>query len=202
MPVNHLKKITLVKRREQAANLYVQGWKQDEIAKQIGVSQMTISNDIRKIQAMWRESAIRDFDMARELELRKLDRIEKEAWAAWERSQQPLQSAHISDESHARKSRRTVKHQNGNPRYLEIVNRCIGQRCALLGLNISPLEPDTDGITITERRDRILTIVASLDECGGPEAHREGHNPQEPGLLCADSERGEVASGTSHALPG
>ncbi len=41
----------------------------------------------------WRESSIRDFEILRELELQKLDRLKREAWAAWEYSQKPSQQS-------------------------------------------------------------------------------------------------------------
>ena len=128
MPVSRVMKIALNQRREKVANLYIQGWTQAAIAEELQISQPTVCTDLRRIQEAWRESMVRDFDLARELELKKLDRIEREAWAAWERSQKPLQSAHIHDESHQRKTRRLVKNQYGDPRFLEIVNRCIAQR--------------------------------------------------------------------------
>jgi predicted transcriptional regulator len=86
----------IAQRRQQVAELYTKGWFQTAIARELSISQPTVCQDLQAIRKQWRESAIRDFDAARELELQKLDRVEREAWAAWERSQQPAQSVVVS----------------------------------------------------------------------------------------------------------
>ena len=133
-------------RRETVADLYTQGWSQMEIARHIGVTQPTVSTDLKAIQKQWRESAIRDFDVLRERELKKLDRLEREAWAAWERSQKPAQSAVINVGGGGQKTQKRVAEQVGDPRYLEQVQKCIAARRALLGLDaptrIAPVSPD------------------------------------------------------------
>ncbi len=113
MPVARSKKLAIVERRKNVADLYIQGWTQTEIAQHLGYTQGTMCADLQWIRKEWRESMVRDFDLAREIELKKLDRIEREAWAAWERSQQPAQSAHINDETSHRKTRRHIRNQYG-----------------------------------------------------------------------------------------
>jgi predicted transcriptional regulator len=134
------------RRRATVADLYIQGWLQAEIAHHVGVTQSTVSTDIKTIQGQWRASAIRDFDILRERELRKLDRLEREAWAAWERSQKPAQEALISTNGSDQKTVKKVAEQTGDPRFLEQVHKCILSRRALLGLDaptrIAPTSPD------------------------------------------------------------
>jgi len=96
MVVTRSKQLAILKRRRTVADLYLQGWTQIAIAEELGVAQPTISDDLKRIRAQWRESGVRDFDEARQLELMKLDRIEREAWSAWERSQKPAQSAVVT----------------------------------------------------------------------------------------------------------
>jgi len=134
------------RRRATVADLYVQGWMQSEIAGQIGVSQPTVSMDIKAIQKQWRESAIRDFDILRERELQKLDRFEREAWEAWNRSQNAVQETLVNINGSEQKSVRKVADQTGDPRFLEQIHKCIASRRALLGLDaptrIAPTSPD------------------------------------------------------------
>src|SRR5712671_208116 len=101
------KKLAILERRKQVADLYLQGWTQIAIAERLGVKQPTICEDLQGIRKQWRESAVRDFDLAREMELLKCDRVEREAWAAWERSQKPAQSAVVTGEGSGRE--RTTK---------------------------------------------------------------------------------------------
>src|SRR5690242_11244148 len=92
------KDLAILQRRKQVAELYLQGWSQPAIAHQLDVSQPTICADLKAIRQDWRDSAIRDFDALRDLELQKLDLIEREAWEAWKRSQKPAQSAVVTGE--------------------------------------------------------------------------------------------------------
>jgi len=99
------------------------------------VSQPTICTDLQAIQRQWRDSALRDFDLLRERELKKLDRIEREAWDAWQRSQKPAQSAVFNVDGKGQKTQKWVVEQSGDPRFLEQVHKCITSRRALLGLD-------------------------------------------------------------------
>ena len=136
----------ITRRREQVADSYIQGKTQAEIARDLGVSQPTVSTDLKAIQTQWRASAIRDFDLLRERELQKLDRLEREAWAAWERSQKASQQTVVSTTGDEQRTQDTVKEQYGDPRFLETVHKCIASRRALLGLDaptrIAPTSPD------------------------------------------------------------
>ena len=51
--------------------------------------QATVCGDLKRVREAWRESSVRDFDELRSIELLKIERVEREAWAGWERSQQP-----------------------------------------------------------------------------------------------------------------
>jgi hypothetical protein len=117
------------------ADLYLQRFTQVAIAERLGISQATVCDDLKKIEAEWRNSAIRDFDKSRELELRTFDWLQRESGEAWERSKKPAQSAVIHGDGAAAPTRKTLKNQNGDPRFLEQIQRCIAGRCALLGLN-------------------------------------------------------------------
>lgn len=68
------------------------------------------------------------------MELAKLDRIEREAWAAWEWSPKPQQSAVILDDGAQQPTRKMLKNQNGDPRSLELAMKCVAARRAILGL--------------------------------------------------------------------
>src|SRR5262245_1225417 len=202
MPVTPAKKLEIIERRRQVADLYLQGWTQMEIDAHLKVDQTTVSEDLKQVRAQWRESAVRDFDEARDVELKKIDRVEREAWAAWERSQKPAQSATTNDETNQRRTRRHVRNQYGDPRFLEVVNRCIAARCALLGLAKSPVETDGDGFTFNERRDRIVAVIASLRDRSRVATTGAGSGGDESRLLCADSVGRTVDAGAAPDVPG
>jgi hypothetical protein len=153
------------------ADLLLQSWTQEAIAQELGTSQAQIAADLKKIRDAWRESSIRDFDAARDLELERLARIEREAWAAWQRSQQPSQWATVDGEAGSQRAKRTVKHQYGDPRFLDIALRCNDARRKLLGIDapvkVAPTTPDGQPLTVEERR---IHIHAILTEHFGVEA--------------------------------
>lgn len=135
MAVTRARKTEIAQRRKNVAELYVQGWTQVTISEKVQIAQSPVCEDLKWVQREWRESRLRDFDSARELEIQKLDRLEREAWAAWERSQKPSQSAEFRDEATNTPSKKKVKNQNGGPRFLVVVDQCIASRRALLGLS-------------------------------------------------------------------
>ena len=204
MPVKRSKTLAILERRQQVADLYLQGWTQTAIAEHLHVAQPTVCDDLQKIRKEWRESAIRDFDETRAIELLKIDRVEREAWAAWQRSQQPAQSAVVTGEGTSKQTRRSLKHQIGDPRFLDQVSKCISQRRALLGLDAPPIEPERDpdaGLSVDLRRDRVLTIVAALSERARVTDVGTGPRTLESGDVCGDDECGEVADGPPCGLP-
>ncbi|MHC4403967.1 MAG: terminase gpP N-terminus-related DNA-binding protein [Planctomycetota bacterium] len=138
--------LRIEQRRQQVAELYLQGWSQAAIARELSVSQPTVSSDLQAIRAEWRESRVRDFDEAVGIELKKLECLEREAWSAWRRSQHPAESTKVTQVGSNKKAEKTVKEQHGDPRYLELVYRAITGRRTLLGLDaptrIAPTGPD------------------------------------------------------------
>jgi predicted transcriptional regulator len=154
------------------ADLYLQRCTQVTIAERLGISQPTVCDDIKKIRAEWRNSAIRDFDQSCELELRTIDWLQREAAEAWERSKKPAQSAVIHGDGTSAPTRKTLKNQNGDPRYLDAIQKCIASRCALLGLNapqrLEHSGPDGGPMTLA-------TMLAATDKAAAPPPPASAH---------------------------
>jgi len=159
MPVTPRKKLSLVRRRQQIAEYYLKGWSQTAIAEQLQIGQSIVCADLQLIRREWRSSTIRDFDLAQATELQKIDRIEREAWAAWEQSQKPAQSAVIQGEGTDRPVRKSIRNQHGDARLLEVVLKCNVARRTMLALDppmrIAPVTPDG--------QEPYRLAVASLD---------------------------------------
>jgi hypothetical protein len=159
------------RRRETVADLYIQGWTQAQIANHLSVSQPTVCADLKAVQKQWRESSIRDFDLLRERELKKLSRLEREAWTAWERSQKPAQTAVVSTDGRSdQKTQKTVKDQIGDPRFLAEIHKCVASRRALLGLDaperVSLTSPDGDQAYHTHVMSELMKLAEQ--SAGGP----------------------------------
>jgi hypothetical protein len=166
-------------RLADVARLYLQGIPQWKIGKELGVGQSQICYDLKIVRQRWLESSLRDFDEAKAQELAKIDRIEAEFWAGWERSQRVKQVTNskrkegkdASTEAGVRK-----EEQAGDPRFLDGMLKCSHMRCELLGLNaakkISVLDADgnTYGPFLTEddRRNRLLAAFLEQGAASEP----------------------------------
>jgi hypothetical protein len=151
MPRSSAEELVIESRRSQVASLFLQGIKrQGELAQRLGVNRSTISRDLRVLNVRWKEAAVRDLDAAKSQELERLDLLEQEYWAAWERSKQPheMTTTEQTTDGDGERVKAALRKddQHGDPRYLAGVERCIEQRCKLLGLNapqkIAPTTPD------------------------------------------------------------
>lgn len=191
MATEHNRRFAIAQRRQRITELYLQGWSQAAIATELNISQSTVSDDVQYVRKKWHESAVKNFDQLRALELQKLDYIERESWAAWQRSQKPAQSATVTGAGNGQHTRKSMKNQIGDPRFLQQVNHCIAQRRALMGLDVlpapNPLEGQPDAkMSVAARRERILALVNSIRE-------RERFGPT--GTGSDDSQSGDVRNG-------
>ena len=141
--------IQIERDRREIAGLYLQGWKQAEIAEKLSeakereytLSQQMVSYDIRRLIDQWRESGLADIDDAKARELAKINNLELEYWQAWLRScedaetvKQKGQPGDMPGRVKTDQVERTVKGQAGDPRFLTGVQWCIEQRCKIFGV--------------------------------------------------------------------
>ena len=81
----------------------------------------------------WRSTLLETLNDMKAAELMRLNQIEREAWAEFERSK--MESIRTVEDAENGKVSTTRETQCGNPRYLGIVQECIKQRCEILGLD-------------------------------------------------------------------
>jgi len=212
MSVKPSRKVAIVQRRQKVADLYLKGYGQAAIARELNVRQSTISEDIKQATIAWRESTIRDFDAARDLELQRIDKVDRESWAGYERSQQPGQVATVDGQPGSQKSKRTMKHQYGDPRFLDIILKCNEARRQLLGLDapskIAATTPDGKALTIEERKIHIQAIIREhygITAVISPPSDKEaedGPGPQQTGGVAGENDGRGVAEAQSAAGTG
>lgn len=141
------------------ASLYLQGWSQFRIAEKLAaerdyeVSRQTISNDLKAIQERWRQNTAMNLDDHRARELAKIDALEAEYHEQYQRSKEPrtINSKSAKSKPGSGKDKpatveqsasERIEQREGNPAYLQGVERCIAMRVKLLGLN-APEKSDT-----------------------------------------------------------
>lgn len=127
-------------RRAKVAKLYLQGWYQADIAKEVGVTQQQVSLDLKALKKEWLASSIRDFDKARDNELFKIDNLEREYWAAWEKSKTDYSKKSIKAKGTKKELNQVEKTDTevimiGDKRFMDGIQWCINKRCEILGLD-------------------------------------------------------------------
>jgi hypothetical protein len=153
--------LAIEQRRARVAEAYLRGQYQHDIALREGVSQSTVSLDLKAIQAQWKASSIRNLDAHKAQELARIDQLERTYWEAWGRS--------------LREGR------DGDPRFLDGVQKCIVSRCKLLDLMPKEKKPDEKPsivpVSEAERERRLERFVERVErppEAGVPEAPKAG----------------------------
>jgi hypothetical protein len=147
-------------RRTKVADYYVRGRQLRQIAEALEVSITTVNGDLSAIRKEWMEARIHKFDVVQERELRKLDLIEWEAWQGWERSQRDAEVRRVKQKSGEEEQSLEQRGQVGDPRFLDIVHKCIERRCKMLGLDKT--DDDTSGKEVTQ----IIEVVVKSTSVG------------------------------------
>ncbi len=129
------KKIETLALRSKIGRLYLSKNTQAEIGEIVGLTQQSVSLHLKALQKEWMESANKDFDLTRAIELAKIDRLEATAHDAWEASRKDKTTESIDTVSDVEvKTQTRTQSQYGNPRFLDLVLKCITKRCEMLGL--------------------------------------------------------------------
>lgn len=125
---------------------------QRDIAEKMGLDQATVSRELKAIRDAWAESAKADVAVIIAAELQKLDRLEVEALAEWERSKKDYTKKVVEDKptgkggSGGRSAKIETGGQCGDPRYLNVLLGIQERRAKLLGTDkpakVAPVSPD------------------------------------------------------------
>lgn len=128
--------------RRKISDLYLKGELQTDIARTLRISDATVSRDLRSLYKQWQKSTLVDIDKKKAEELAKIDRLEREYWAAWERScldaetiRQEAKRNTTNDKLAPEKVIKTAIGQAGDPRFLSGIQWCIERRCKILGID-------------------------------------------------------------------
>lgn len=172
----------VLERRKTVATHYLRGMSQWEIAREVGVTQSTVSEDLKAVRSEWLAAAVRDFDAARSEEIAKLDALEVTYWQAWNRSLEDRVLTKETQRTLAKKKNKktgrmtgggkqttaTIEREGkeGNPAFLAGVQSCIQKRCELLRL-VEPQKNENHmhlHLSVEERRTKLLAIFEVLEQ--------------------------------------
>jgi hypothetical protein len=131
MPQSRREQLRVAERRARVAALYLQGYKQFEIAARLGLEgdagAMVVSRDLAAVRKAHTTSALRDYDFAKGQILAELALLKRELWASWELSRKAADGTP----------------RPGDPRLAAQLLSCLDEEAALLGLRARPGEAST-----------------------------------------------------------
>ena len=150
-----MRKTTTKAQREQHLNRVAKGLAQGQTirqqAQELDRSLTMISMDRRTLRMRWAEQNKNHIREERFDQLEKLNRVEEEAWEAWDRSigETAKQTRRVTQSNGQQVqvvSEETVT-LTGDPRYLDTINKVVSRRCAILGLD-APQEMEVNATSI------------------------------------------------------
>ncbi len=119
-------------RRPQVAKMYLEGKTQREIGAFFGVSQPTITNDLKIIHSTWVQDAQIPYAKAMAKQIARIDWIEAEAVEAWIASK----AGKAQQRGVKGSGEEIITYWNipGDPAYLTRIQWCVEQRAKIFGL--------------------------------------------------------------------
>jgi hypothetical protein len=136
------------KQREEwlsrVARLYLQGKAQYEIAQEVGVTHQQISYDMKVLYKRWMTASADDFKARKEMELAKIDELERVYWQGYHRSLEDKETSStkrkeppiIPGQPHSPAALEAMlrkEERDGNPEFLKGIQWCINKRCEIRG---------------------------------------------------------------------
>lgn len=82
------KRMAKLERQKEAARMYREGKTQYTIADELHVNVSTICRDLAEVAESWKEEAIKDISVLREMELKRLDELEEQASEMYDRTKE------------------------------------------------------------------------------------------------------------------
>lgn len=156
----------IAQRRSDISRFYLQGYTQQRIADEVGVTRQQVSLDLIEIRKERDTTTLFDFNEAKIKELEKIDNLEAEAWRCFYASSRPLkkkstrlkgktQQGHGSQLPNDLEQYTYEEERLPDPRFMLIVDKCIERRCRILGLEaplkIAETDPTGKAVTPTVR---------------------------------------------------
>ncbi|MFO0940096.1 MAG: hypothetical protein U0930_04950 [Pirellulales bacterium] len=151
------------------AQLYLQGQSLYDISDSLGISISTTFRYLDKARADWLAASVETVELIVAKELARIDAIERAAWVGWNRSLLPSKSVTTMPGKGRSKKPHVIttrQKQNGDPRFLAVVQKCVEQRAKLLRLDRSPEEStDQPGVieVIIESKAELKSITSLQD---------------------------------------
>lgn len=174
-------------RKEEVRTLLARRHTPNQIADKLSIKPQTVAYWIEQIR---QDAIAAAADRAAEIRttLESLAEVEREAWAAWDRSKEPGVTEKEEDGSSVNgpfsKSVKTTQYQVGDPAYLQLVLGCQAQRRQLLGLDAPSKAQEIIAAELSAGLERLrVNLPATLFQhvAGLLAGEPRGELPERPG---------------------
>lgn len=150
--------------RAFCADLFLRGYPYREIAKRLNedlakrkmeyrLTESMVYYDIQQLLIAWKRDQLESIDQYVTAELQKLDKMEVEAWNAWELSKQKKTKNKTKKAGNGLMGRQIMTEKatettSGNPRYLDLLLNIQQRRAKMLGFD-APIKIAIPGANVT-----------------------------------------------------
>lgn len=150
--------------RAFCADLFLRGYPYREIAKRLNddlakrkmeyrLTESMVYYDIQQLLIAWKRDQLESIDQYVTAELQKLDKMETEAWNAWELSKQKKTKNKTKKAGNGLMGRQIMTEKatettSGNPRYLDLLLNIQHRRAKMLGFD-APIKIAIPGVNVT-----------------------------------------------------
>lgn len=173
--------------KDNISKLYLEGYSINNMARymteKVGlkISNSTASFYTKQILKEWHDSRVNDIDMRITAELIRLDKVEQEAWAAWERSKfDKMKYTKKYNDLYGAEDITETTESVGDVKFLELARQCILDRMQWLSkgtfapdeANIFNIQNNTVFIGVVDRKrpeDATNAIEAQIISTDGPQ---------------------------------
>lgn len=173
--------------KDHISKLYLEGYSINNMARymteKVGlkISNSTASFYTKQILKEWHDSRVNDIDMRITAELIRLDKVEQEAWSAWERSKfDKMKYTKKYNDLYGAEDITETTESVGDVKFLELARQCILDRMQWLSkgtfapdeANIFNIQNNTVFIGVVDRKrpqDATNAIEAQIISTDGPQ---------------------------------
>ena len=150
----------------RVSSLYLAGKNLSEIEQETGVDIVTVCRDLGALTAEWQKLSVENISRLKAIELIRLEAVERTYWKAYERSCKPKKKSVVSITPNGQTAAtQTEDRDEGDPRFLDGVLKCITKRMEILHIIDVPIEMHTE---VNQR----TSIVVQLQQMGSDDRRR------------------------------
>jgi transposase-like protein len=153
-------------RQEEVVRRYLTGSSMREVARQMGISVMTVARDLQRARETWKTETAKTYDELLPEKLAQLEAIRSAAWEGWKRSLKAAKRHTKTTTTHtdgfSDSTSDMTERSTGDPRYLVQLERCLRLECQLRGM----LDKDagSSGETVSEVVEIVITTREEHEE--------------------------------------